>query len=91
MTDLRPLSQLNQLTTLVLGIEQVQDLGPIADLHQLQSLGLVDGTMVSHVGALGELGKLTWLWMSRFQQVTDLGPLSNLAHLSQLRIWYSRK
>ncbi|HEX3090990.1 MAG TPA: leucine-rich repeat domain-containing protein [Candidatus Angelobacter sp.] len=84
VTDLKPLKELNSLTTLKLGYTKVSDLVPLARLKNLNTL-ILTYTKVSDVEPLKELKNLTTLDLSG-TVVSDLEPLKDLRNLSKLNL-----
>ena len=88
--DISPLSGLTELASLRMGCN-VQDLSPLANLHNLQTIHLRDrqnGSMEDSfhtLEPLSELTNLTSLEM-RSDYVTDLSPLSGLTKLEILNL-----
>ena len=62
ITDLTPLAQLTDLTTLGLGLNQITDVTPLAKLTKLKKLWLPDNK-ITDLTPLAELTKLKMLYL----------------------------
>ena len=95
ITDITPLTNLNQLEELYLGptqfnlfapkTNQITDITPLAGLNQLKILELGDN-QVRDIIPLAGLTQLEELDLAR-NQIRDITPLANLTRLVRLNIW----
>ena len=81
ISDVSPLAELTQLTSLNLQNNNISDLSPFAELTQLTSLNLQDNN-ISDVSPLAELTQLTSLVLQR-NNISDVSPLVGLINLKQ--------
>lgn len=84
ISDLRPISTLNQLTVLRLVFNKISDIAPLASLTQLQVLQL-EFNRIDGIGVLTNLTTLQELSLSH-NQVEDVSPLASLTELRDLRL-----
>ncbi len=82
ISDLTPLAQLTQLTTLNLSDNNISDLTPLAQLTQLTRLYLSNNN-ISDLTPLAQLTQLTRLYLSN-NNISDLTPLAQLTQLTRL-------
>jgi len=88
ISDLKPIAQLSNLTTLDLRGSKISDLKPIAQLSNLTTLYL-GGTMVSDLKPIAQLSNLTTLDLGR-SKISDLGPIAQLSNLTTLYLGRSK-
>ena len=85
LTDLTPISGLTNLSYLsLLNEPQISDIGPLANLIQLQHL-LIVNSQISSVSPLANLGQLTNLDLQG-NQLSDICPLGGLTQMQQLNL-----
>ena len=95
ISDLSPLENLTNLKQLALGVDQVEDLKPLAGLHKLQELTLYGEMNISSLNALSGLTSLKTLRLSTNTGnstcvfVEDLSGLSNLTQMETLELFCS--
>ncbi|MDR2558457.1 MAG: leucine-rich repeat domain-containing protein [Oscillospiraceae bacterium] len=82
--DISPLSNLTNLTVLLLGGNPVSDITPLENLTELVELRMSDCN-VSDLSALSNLTKLRHLTL-RNNRISDITPLENLPDLIVLRL-----
>ena len=82
LEDLSSLSELVNLTSLDLGLNDIADLGPLSGLVNLTSLEL-KSNHIWDLGPLSGLVNLTSLELA-VNHISDLGPLSGLVNLNSL-------
>ena len=87
-SDLTPITNLSNLTALVIVGSNVSNITPIGDLTNLRSLEIWD-TTVSNLGPLSNLTNLESLILNR-NQISNLNPLANLANLRQVTLTGNR-
>jgi internalin A len=85
LSDLNPLAQLQNLTTLNVYNTQVSDLSPLAQLQNLTTLNVYN-TQVSDLSPLAQLQNLTTLDVS-YAPMSDLSPLAQLQNLTELSVY----
>jgi hypothetical protein len=85
VSDLSPLKDLKNLTTLDIHDTLVSDLSPLKDLKNLTRLDL-SYTVVSDLSPLKDLKNLTRLDLSYDHRVSDLSPLKDLKNLTTLNL-----
>ncbi|WP_421799125.1 COR domain-containing protein [Haliscomenobacter sp.] len=85
LSDLSPLANLQNLTSLSVFKTQVSDLSPLANLQNLTSL-YVYNTQVSDLSPLANLQNLTKLYVYN-TPISDLSPLANLQNLTTLYVF----
>lgn len=84
ISDLSPLAELDEVTTLVVDRGKVQDLRPISTMTALQSLSL-KGNQISDVKLIIKCKELVTLDLSD-NQFTDASPLAELPKLQYLNL-----
>jgi len=82
ISDLNPIKELKNLTTLYLSSNQISDLNPIKELEHLTLLYL-SSNQISDLNPIKELKHLTSLYLSS-NQISDLNPIKELKHLTSL-------
>lgn len=82
ITDLTPLSELSNLTFLMIWGNSIRDIAPLSKLTQLKNLMLVDG-FIREISHLNTLVNLEELWLST-NMITDISPVSGLSKLKVL-------
>lgn len=82
ISEIAPLSNLHNLTILIIPSNEISDLSPLADLTNLTRIDLLHG-QVSDISALSNLIDLEVLDL-RNNYITDISPLSNLTKLKKL-------
>jgi len=88
ISDLTPLSVLQNLTELYLHNNQITDLTPLSGLQNLTYLSL-DFNRITDLTPLSELHNLTILEID-FNRITDLTPLSGLHNLTVLYLHHNQ-
>ena len=84
ITDLTPISGLNNLWSLALDEHSISDLSPVSKLTNLRTL-YVTRNEVSDVSDLSSLSSLKTLFLSH-NKITDIAPLADLKDLEWLRL-----
>lgn len=84
LSDIRPLSVLSKLSTVILYYTDVSDIGPLASLSKLQKLDL-DGCKVSNLAPLSMLVLLEDLHLGS-NCITDITSLARLVRLTSLEL-----
>ena len=84
ISDVTPLSDLNQLERLYLYNNQINNIAPLSGLNQLTELYL-GGNQISDIAPLSGLNQLTLLRL-RDNQISDIAPLSSLNQLTKLSL-----
>lgn len=84
LSDIRPLSVLSKLSTVILYYTDVSDIGPLASLSKLQKLDL-DGCKVSNLAPLSMLVLLEDLHLGS-NSITDITSLARLVRLTSLEL-----
>lgn len=84
LSDIRPLSVLSKLSTVILYYTDVSDIGPLASLSKLQRLDL-DGCKVSNLAPLSMLVLLEDLHLGS-NSITDITSLARLVRLTSLEL-----
>ena len=82
ITDLSPLANLTQLTTLGLGDNNIVDISPLGNLTQLPTLYLKNN-IITDISPLTNLVNLERLELQN-NRITDITPLENLTNLEHL-------
>ena len=82
VSDLSPLSDLTNLTTLWLERNAFTDISPVAGLNNLTSLNL-GGNNLSNISPLAGLTNLRYLWISD-NNISDISPVAGLTNLIEL-------
>jgi len=82
ISDITPLSELTNLSRLVLSHNQIIDTTPLAKLKNLESLSL-SFNEINDISPLSELTNLSSLDLS-YNQISDITPLSELTELKTL-------
>lgn len=80
--NLEGLAELSQVETLLIGENNLSDIGPLVRMSQLQALSLFDNS-ISNLTPLAGLTNLRILSLNR-NKVRDLTPLAGLTRLEQL-------
>lgn len=81
------LSELTALTVLYLYSNEIADIGPLANLTELEDLD-IDDNYIEDLSALGRLSKLTELDASS-NLFADIGVLAGLTELKKLYLSYN--
>ena len=84
LSDIRPLSVLSKLSTVILYYTDVSDISPLASLSKLQKLAL-DGCKVSNLAPLSMLVLLEDLHLGS-NGITDITSLARLVRLTSLEL-----
>ena len=84
LSDIRPLSVLSKLSTVILYYTDVSDISPLASLSKLQRLDL-DGCKVSNLAPLSMLVLLEDLHLGS-NSITDITSLARLVRLTSLEL-----
>ena len=84
LSDIRPLSVLSKLSTVILYYTDVSDISPLASLSKLQKLDL-DGCKVSNLAPLSMLVLLEDLHLGS-NSITDITSLARLVRLTSLEL-----
>ena len=82
ITDLSPITYLENLTVLSFNDNGISDISPISKLTKLRSLGLNNNQIVD-ITPLQNLSELKELFLED-NNITDISPLSNLSNLERL-------
>ena len=88
ISDTKALSGLKKLTYLNISDNPLEDedLEPIGDLTNLETLYLYDLKKITDVQPLSSLSKLTFLHIGRNSKLKNIKPLTDLKKLAELRI-----
>lgn len=86
--DLKALQNMDHLTRLNLGWNQISDISALTGLAELTSLG-VWGNRISSIQPAAELKQLTYLDFSD-NRVADISPVSELENLQQLWMYHNQ-
>ena len=84
LSDIKPLSVLSKLSTVILYYTDVSDISPLASLSKLQKLDL-DGCKVSNLAPLSMLVLLEDLHLGS-NSITDITSLARLVRLTSLEL-----
>ena len=82
ISNIRPLSALNQLRSLNVADNAIRDIGPLAKLTNLSSL-ILSRNSISDVSPLASLILLKYLYLND-NAISDIGPLASLKNLVTL-------
>ncbi|MFB9834038.1 NACHT N-terminal Helical domain 1-containing protein [Actinoallomurus acaciae] len=85
VADIRQLVPLNLRRLALWGCRGITDFTALADMRELVFLDLED-TNIADLAPIGELTRLTTLWLRGCENVTDLAPLAALPELKDLFI-----
>ena len=84
ISDISPLSSLEQLRIFNMAVCQISDIRPLANLTRLESLHL-HYNRIEDITPLANLTQLTDLWLNH-NQIVDVSPLGDLKNLTDLQI-----
>jgi len=88
ITDISPLSELTNLSWLLMSNNQVADVSPLSGLTNLVRLDL-GRNQITDVSPLSSLTNLTGLYLNN-NQITDISPLSSLTNLDSLNLGFNQ-
>ena len=88
LSDLSPIANLTQLTSLLLAACSISDITPLADLTQLEELN-VGYNVIENIEPLANLTQLIHLRLTA-NRIVDITPLANLTLLTELLLHQNR-
>jgi len=87
LPDFASLAKQHGVAALALYLNELTDLGPLAEFTDVTSLRLTCHGSASDLRPLAHLAKLTWLRLSGFRETKDLKPLAEAPNLQGLKLW----
>ncbi|MGI5976931.1 MAG: leucine-rich repeat domain-containing protein [Candidatus Limivicinus sp.] len=90
LSDISFVSDMPELEVLIVAMDPVKDLSPLADCKKLEYLEIQTNNELTDISPLGGLTELRHLNMARCPNVSDISPLYNLTGLKRLWLGSSR-